>query len=54
MHRGSKYLPNNNNFIFGHACKLLNTYAVRPGGGERTLRHPVCHHQPLVVKHPKP
>jgi len=29
---------NNSNFIFGHACKLLNTDTVRPGGAEKTLR----------------
>ena len=28
----------NNNFIFGHDSKLLYTYTVRPGGGEKTLQ----------------
>jgi len=36
--RKLKLIANNNNFIFGHASKLLNTDTVRPGGDEKTIR----------------
>ena len=35
---------NNDNFIFGHAFKLLNTYTVRPWGAKKQFDHPVRHH----------